>query len=176
MPKLPTDYSRIVIYCIKCKDDNIIEEYIGSTTDFINRKYTHKSSCNNENNKDYNFKIYQFIRANGGWNNWLMIELEKYPCNDGNEARKREEEIRVERKASLNSIKAFITEEHKKKYGKIYYEENKEQLKLQYKKWYEENREKRNEQRRIRYQQKLLYKDYKEYDKIDELTTSNQNT
>ena len=30
------------------------------------------------------------IRENGDWNNWSMIEIEKYPCNDDNEARARE--------------------------------------------------------------------------------------
>jgi predicted GIY-YIG superfamily endonuclease len=54
MPRFPTDYSRTIIYVIKCKDDNITEEYIGSTTDFIKRKCCHKGACNNEKNKDYN--------------------------------------------------------------------------------------------------------------------------
>ena len=30
------------------------------------------------------------IRENEGWNNWSMIEIEKYPCNDKNEACARE--------------------------------------------------------------------------------------
>ena len=30
------------------------------------------------------------IRKNGGWENWCMIEIEKYPCNDKNEAKARE--------------------------------------------------------------------------------------
>jgi hypothetical protein len=163
MPKLPTDYSRIVIYVIKCLDDNITEEYIGSTTDFIKRKNNHKTSCNNEKSKDYNQKIYQFIRINGGWNNWIMIELEKYPCNDKREAEKREEEIRVERKASLNSKKAFVgetIEEYRKKYKeenkdkiieyhKEYYEANKDKIIEYHKEWYEANKEKAKEQYKI---------------------------
>jgi hypothetical protein len=146
-----TDYSKTIIYVIKCLDDNITEEYVGSTTDFINRKNQHKFSCNNENNKDYNLKIYKFIRENGGWDNWILIELEKYPCDNGNDARKREEEVRVERKASLNSIKAFITEtkqEYNKEYNKEYYEANKEKRKEQMKKWEEENKEKIKERQK----------------------------
>jgi hypothetical protein len=27
--------------------------------------------------KRYNLKLYQIIRANGGWDNWDMIEIEK---------------------------------------------------------------------------------------------------
>ena len=47
MPRKTVDYSRTVIYVIKCKTDNITEEYIGSTTDFTKRKYQHKTSFNN---------------------------------------------------------------------------------------------------------------------------------
>jgi len=140
MPRLSTDYSKTVIYVIKCKNDNITEEYIGSTTDFIKRKYNHKTACNNENNKDHNYKIYKFIRDNGGWDEWIMLEIEKFNCNDKNEAHKREEEIRIERKAKLNSIKAFGAET-RKEYIKQYYQENKEELKIRDKKYYEENKE-----------------------------------
>jgi len=149
MPKLPIDYSKTVIYCIKCKDDNITEEYIGSTTDFIKRKYQHKTSCNNEKSKEYNQLKYKIIRENGGWDNWIMIELEKYSCNDKRESEKREEDIRIERKASLNMKKAFTTEEQIKEYLKEYREQNKGKIKeynKEYKKkYYEENKEKINE-------------------------------
>lgn len=174
MPRTKTDYSKTVIYVIKCKDDNITEEYIGSTTHFIERKCHHKGACNNEKNKDYNLKIYKFIRENGGWKNWIMLEVEKYPCQDKNEAHKREEEIRIDRKAKLNSRKAFGAEtreeyqklyreenkEYFKEYRKIYYEENKEEIKEQSKKYREEHKEELNK----------LYKNWREKnnDKIKE--------
>jgi len=140
MPRIKTDYSKTIIYVIKCKDDNITEEYIGSTTDFIKRKCAHKSSCNNEKDKHYNLKIYKFIRENGGWINWIMLEVEKYPCNDKREAEKREEEIRIDRKAKLNMNKAFVAET-KEEYYKKYREENKDKIKEQKIKYYEENKE-----------------------------------
>lgn len=140
MPKLPTDYSKTVIYIIKCKDDNILEEYIGSTTNFKQRKREHKSRCYNEKIKLFNSLKYQFIRDNGGWNNWSMIELEKYSCNDKREAEKREEEIRIDRKAKLNMRKAFSSEINKE-YIKKYYEEHKEHYKELSKKYREENKE-----------------------------------
>ena len=40
-----------MIYKIVCKDLSITPVYIGSTTDFTNRKYDHKSSCENVNGK-----------------------------------------------------------------------------------------------------------------------------
>jgi hypothetical protein len=168
MPKLPTDYSRTVIYIIKCKNNNITEEYIGSTTDFIKRKNCHKSICNNEKSKLYNLKIYNFIRENGGWDNWAMIELEKYPCNDKREAEKREEDIRVERKASLNMVRAFGAET-KKEYYKMYYEEhyetNKEQLLERKKEYYETNKEQILERRKEYYEanKEQILKQKKEY-------------
>ena len=142
MPRTKTDYSRTIIYVIKCKDDNITEEYIGSTTHFIERKCAHKICCNNDNdkNKTYNYKIYKFIRDNGGWDNWIMLEIEKYPCQDKNEAHKREEEIRIDRKSKLNSIKAFGAETIKE-YHKIYHQEHKDKIKEQKIKYYEEHKE-----------------------------------
>ena len=145
MPRLPTDYSKTVIYVLKCKDDNVTEEYIGSTTDFTKRKNQHKSDCNNENRRCYNQKNYKFIRENGGWSNWLMIELEKYPCNDKREAEYREEKIRVERNATLNMKRAFTTEEqlleYKKQYKEQYKEQNKDQITEYHKQYKKQNKE-----------------------------------
>jgi hypothetical protein len=52
-------------------------KFIGHTTDFNQRKYKHKSTCNNENNKHYNLHVYKFIKENGGWDNWVMEALEE---------------------------------------------------------------------------------------------------
>ena len=56
--------------------------YIGSTTDFIRRKNAHKNCCNNEKQKAHNDKKYQYIRNNGGWDCFNMIEVEKFPINE----------------------------------------------------------------------------------------------
>jgi vacuolar-type H+-ATPase subunit I/STV1 len=175
MPRLPIDYSKTIIYVIKCKDDNITEEYVGSTTDFTKRKNTHKSDCNNVNDKDYNRKIYQFIRDNGSWGNWNMIQLEEFPCKNKREAEYREEQIRIERKAQLNMRRAFVSEEQKKEQikeqKKKYREENKEEIKENSKKWYEEHKEQKKEQQQkyreenkeqIKEQQKKYREDNKE--------------
>jgi len=133
MPKKVIDYSNTIIYVIKCKDDNITEEYIGSTTNFKQRKNNHKSSCNNEKNKDYNAFKYKFIRDNGGWDNWIMLEVEKYPCNDKREAEKREEEIRIERNAKLNFQSCYVENKYKRQlelHPKIHKESYKRTLEL----------------------------------------------
>ena len=69
MPKTAIDYSKTVMYKIVCRDPNIKEIYVGHTVNFIKRKSRHHGSCNCESDKAYNLKIYQCIRANGGWNN-----------------------------------------------------------------------------------------------------------
>ena len=92
MPKLPTDYSKTIIYKLVKNDDyDNVNIYIGSTTDFIRRKNNHKSNCCSEKSKEYNEKKYQYIRNNGGWGEWNMIEIQKYTCNDKREAEAREE-------------------------------------------------------------------------------------
>jgi hypothetical protein len=51
----------------------ILHTYVGHTTDFTKRKNNHKKSCNNSKSKDYNLKVYDFIRKNGGWDNWSIV-------------------------------------------------------------------------------------------------------
>ncbi len=72
MPRTPIDYSKTVIYKIVCNDLSITDCYVGSTTDFTKRKCKHKSLCLKSD-----MKLYSFIRNNGNWENWAMLEIEK---------------------------------------------------------------------------------------------------
>ena len=126
MPKKDIDYSKTVMYKIVCLDLSITDAYIGHTTDFIVRKNCHKSCCTNENNKSYNIYVYQFLRNNGGWNNFQMIEIEKYPCNDSNEAGARERYWYEQLNSTLNTS---IPNRDPIEYSKYYYEKNVEQIK-----------------------------------------------
>jgi hypothetical protein len=103
MPKKEIDYSNTVIYKIVCNDLTITECYVGHTTNFIQRKHKHKFSCSSNTHIAYNYKIYQFIRANGGWDNWSMIEIEKFSCKDINEATARERHWYEILNSNLNS-------------------------------------------------------------------------
>ena len=105
MSKENTDYSNTIIYKIYCKDENIKDLYVGHTTNFIVRKYQHKTCCNNLSNK---IKIYETIRNNGGWENWDMVELAKYNCKDIKEARIREQEYYEKLEANLNSVLPYV--------------------------------------------------------------------
>ena len=90
MSKKPLNFSKTIIYKIVCRDLDTKDLYVGHTINWKDRKSKHKKSCNNIRDKRHNCKVYEFIRDNGGWDNWCMIEIEKYPCNDVNEARSRE--------------------------------------------------------------------------------------
>ena len=102
MPKTEIDYSKTIIYKIVCNDLNVTDIYIGHTTNFKERKRNHYNAVKND--IKYNCKLYQTIRENGGWNNWSMIELEKfYCCRDRNEAVARERFYYETLNANLNS-------------------------------------------------------------------------
>ena len=126
MPYKPIDYSKCCIYKIEhVNNDKLI--YIGSTTNFKKRKSAHKYGCYNEKHNQYNYKVYKTIRENGGWKMFKMIEIEKYPCKDRQEAERREHEIMKEYNPSMNThlynyknSGVFVNLEKIKKYKKIY--------------------------------------------------------
>jgi hypothetical protein len=99
------DYTNTIIYKIYCKNENITDLYVGHTTNFLERKYAHKLACNNLKNTQ---KIYSFIRNNGGWENWDIIEIAKYNCKDVYEARKREQEHFEKLNATLNTTQPYF--------------------------------------------------------------------
>jgi hypothetical protein len=105
MPKENIDYSNTIIYKIYCNDATITDIYVGHTTHFIQRKYQHKVLSNESKNV---LKIYKTIRENGGWDNWSMVEIAKYNCNDSTEARIKEQIHYEELHASLNSCAPYI--------------------------------------------------------------------
>ena len=129
------DYNETCFYKLCCKDISITEIYIGHTTDMRKRKWQHKSSCNNEKGIKYNLNVYKFIRDNGGWDNWDMIEIERFEAIDGYDATKRERYWIETLKASLNSYIPTRT-------NKEYREDNKEIIAEQRKEHYEKNKEK----------------------------------
>jgi hypothetical protein len=169
MPKTPMDYSKNIINKIVCNDLNVKDCYVGHTINMTKRKCSHKSHCNNENDKAHNLKIYQIIRENGGWDNWSMLLVEKFPCKDKYEACKREREVYEELEAKMNTFRPYRTqeelkeyrEEHKeelKQYNKQYREEHKEEIKQYREKYYQEHKEKIKEKVECKYCSKLLLK------------------
>ena len=128
--------SQYYIYKIVC-DDLPDYVYVGSTKVFRARKSRHKQSCNNPNNKRHNLKVYKTIRENGGWDNWRMVLVEECGEISNNQARIREEHYRLKLNANMNSNRAFLSVDEKKKYhdeynkqyNKQYREANKDEIK-----------------------------------------------
>ena len=144
MPRKAIDYSNTIIYKLCCNNPNITDVYVGHTTDFTNRKRQHKQNCNNE--KSYNFYVYQFIREHGDWTNWSMIEIEKICCIDANDARKNERRNLELLGATLNMV---IPSRTQKETDKIYYDNNVEKEQIRHKIYYDNNVEKIKEQKKI---------------------------
>jgi hypothetical protein len=134
MPRLPIDYAKTIIYKIVCNDLSITECYVGHTTDFVRRKHNHKNRCANEKDKKYNLKIYKIIRENGGWENFTMVVIELFPCNNSIEACKREQELYEELDCKMNTN---FPQRNKKEYRDIH----KEKMSEYFKEYYIANRE-----------------------------------
>ena len=143
-------YENGVIYMMKHKTDDKKEFYIGSSTDFKKRCWGHKSNCNNQNSKQYNYKLYKYMRENGGWDCWEMLLLYDYPCKNRNELHLEEQRAVKEYKSTLNQFIPARTyqERYKDNREKIlqqrkeYRKNNKEKILQKNKERYENNREK----------------------------------
>jgi len=149
MPKKEVDYSNTIIYKLCCNDINIHDIYIGHTTNFIQRKNKHKSSSKNI---DCNILVYNFIRENGGWDNWSMIQIEEINCNNKREAEARERYWIDLLKSTLNSKNPYATLDEKIKQKQDWYEEHKEIILDSMKQHYEENKE-----TKLQYQKQYAY-------------------
>ena len=117
MPKTPRDFSQGLIYSIVCKTDASLL-YVGSTTNWTQRKNLHKTACINEKSSGYNYQVYVMIRANGGWENFVMKPIKEFPCENNIQLTIEEERIRVEMQANLNTYRAYLSPEQKQYYRK----------------------------------------------------------
>jgi hypothetical protein len=127
MPKTPQDFSKGLIYTIVCKTDETLL-YVGSTTNFTQRKNTHKGACCNENSKKYNRPVYVMMRANGGWDSFNMRPVKEFPCESKIQLVIEEERIRKEMQANLNTRKAFLSPEERKEQIKEWRKDNAEHV------------------------------------------------
>lgn len=161
MPKLPINYSNAIIYKIVCNDINITDCYVGSTTNFTKRKGEHKSKC-----KNYDYKIYQVIRANGDWINWSMILVEEFPTTSKILLEQRERYWIETLGATLNSCIPSRSE-------KEHYQEYKEEFKQKHHQYYEENKDERiayvKQYRKDNIESRLIYEKQYRIDNIDKI-------
>ena len=165
-------YQNSVVYKLKKNDDyDDVNIYIGSTSNFKNRKNVHKSACNNENMRSYNKPAYLFIRDNGGWDEWVMIPIEEWPCENKNQLEIRERYWIDFLKPKLNKVVPTRTgkeyREVNKDKIKEYREVNKDKFREYRRQYYEDNKDKLNErmkQYRADNKEKLAMCDKKYYE------------
>ena len=145
MPKIAINYltREVSFYKFICNNPEIKSIYVGHTVNFTMRKSKHKSCCNNNpSNKEYNFKLYQTIRENGGWNEWKMIEIERRFIKDKREGDRIEQEWIEKLQADMNSMRAFgIDKNAFKEYQKNWCIENADAIKEQKKEYRLKNAE-----------------------------------
>jgi hypothetical protein len=138
MPRKPIDYSKCCFYRLVCLDPTVKECYVGHTTDAVKRRCAHKSKCHNEKHDSFNFPVYQFIRAHGGFDNWDLLVHEKLAVEDIIAARLRERYWCEHYKSTLNSIVPGRTIKEGKK---AYYAKNCAELKAKSSAWHDAHRE-----------------------------------
>src|SRR5690606_13128082 len=107
-------YENSIVYQLCCHDPTITDQYVGSCCGFKKRKWKHKSDCTNPNSEHYNTPVYQFIRENGGWNNWTMIQLVSVACKSKRELESIERQYIEQLRPTLN--RQVPTRTHKEYY------------------------------------------------------------
>jgi hypothetical protein len=157
-----TFYDKSIIYKLKHNEDyDDTNIYIGSTSNFKNRKYYHKNSCNNEKSHNYNCFVYKYIKDNGGWNEWVMIPIEEYPCNSKNE-------LLIRERHYIDILRPTLNIKIPTRTDKEWRENNKEKIKEYFKQYHIDNKEKKIKKSKEYYDNnKEKLKEYKkEYQKI----------
>ena len=118
-------YENGCIYRIYCKDNNIKDEYNGSTKNLEERLDCHIRRCNNNTNSlnpSFHSPLYIFMRQHGGIDNWIIEKLYDYPCNSEEELTDEEDRyVRNNPNATLQGKKVKLTEQEKNNYNKDRY-------------------------------------------------------
>jgi hypothetical protein len=133
-------YNNSVVYKISSKDQEDNQFYIGSTYDLNLRMTRHKNICINGKSTEPSSKIYKHIRANGGWDNFIMEKIANAPCESRRELDKIEQVYIDKLNSPLNTIRAYQTKDQRneqfktnsKKYRAIHKEQisNKQSVKF----------------------------------------------
>ena len=137
---MPIDKNKIynvgIVYKLHHKTKDLGNNfYVGSTINKKERERNHKKSCTDENDKDHMIYVYQFIRENGGWDDWTFSTIKEYENISIRELERFEQQSRDKLQPTLNKNKSGSEFSH------IYKIDQKEFAKLKYKQYYNENHE-----------------------------------
>ena len=159
----------VYIYKLIKKDainDDMI--YIGSTEDINDRMSKHKYSCNNIKYHKNNYKVYKYIRDNGGWDEWKYEIIDEVEVALREDAGIYEGEYIIKYNA-INKLNDVVGGRTKKEYN----EQNKEQIKQ----YYQQNKEhilQKNKEKYERNKEDILQKNKEYYQQNKEQIKQNQ--
>jgi len=111
-------------------------------------------ALNIKSNVTVRMKVYEFIRAHGGFDNWQVILVELFPCSTKDELLARERHFIELLGATLNCHMpgrtkrewyATTYKETHKENARKFYEENKAELSARARVWYEEHKQEHQE-------------------------------
>ena len=133
------------IYIYKIFWSDCDDFYIGSTKQKLCRRITgHRTDCRKGNQS----KLYKVMREKGT-NSFQYVLISTHTVCSKDEQRQAEQQVIDELNPTLNTFRAFITEEGRKQrtkeYQKEYNEENKEKIKQRRKEYVKMNRERLNQ-------------------------------
>ena len=138
------NYSNTLIYKIACKDHSVPDFYLGySTFSLAHVSKMFQVRCKHDNN----WPVCEFVRQNGGFENWFFERLDSKPCTTSLEART---ELRRHFDASPPSLnkqlptrttKEYAQEDKNKAAQKTYRKTHLEQIHKDQAAHYQKNRE-----------------------------------
>ena len=107
------DFTNSIIYHIRHTESKEVV-YVGSTTQFPQRKAKHKCLWNKEERKEFKFPIYCHIRDNGGFGCFEVIPIKSLNLRNKTELLIAEQEEMDKHQTLVNMVKAYITIEEKR--------------------------------------------------------------
>jgi len=167
------DFTNSIIYHIRHMESKEVI-YVGSTTNFSQRKTKHKYECNHEERKHFTNHIYCHIRDNGGFDCFEVIPIQSLKLENKTQLLIAEQEEIDKHQTLVNSYKAhrpidieerpktILDDKELEQYNKEYREERKQDLK-QYQKHYRE--ENKDYQKQLREENREYYRNYREANK-----------
>jgi hypothetical protein len=108
------NYLNTVIYKIYCKSPDVNDVYVGHSTNFKIRAQCHKYSS-----KKNILRLYQIIRKKGGWGNFIIEIIEKYPCENLTQALEREQYFYNLLQPTMNSMPPINLRAYKPKITRV---------------------------------------------------------
>jgi len=103
------DFAKAVIYKLEHVDGGSV--YVGSTTNLAARRNAHKTNSQNPASKEYASPLYKAIREAGGFEYFKVMVIKEFPCKTKMELLIEETRVSNEIKPTLNSCKAWRSEE-----------------------------------------------------------------